>query len=289
MLYKIEENNVIIDNIINFNIAQILDSGQCFRYEEININEYLIIAYNKILRVKQVESRFILFNIDEKEYLEIWKEYFSLDNKYDKIINELKNKDDVIKNAIEYANGIRILRQDLWEIIITFIISQNNNIKRIKQNVNTLSINYGKKIGEYNNKEYYSFPTIDELKDVTEDELRKHKLGFRAKYIKDAIDKIVSKEIEINNLYSMDTENAKNELLKIKGIGNKVADCILLFGLHKYDVFPTDTWINKIMIKEYIKKEVKIEEVTAFAIKYFGEYASYAQQYLFHYARKNLK
>ncbi len=284
---KYENNNIVLSNISHFDIDETLDSGQCFRYECIGDKEYMIVAHGKVVKVKQNGDTITLYGTTQEEYDKIWQKYFSFDDDYDMIKDKLGKKDDIIKEAITYAPGVRILKQDLWEIMITFILSQNNNIKRIKQGVKSISENYGDLIGELNGIKYYTFPNPDMLSKATEAELRNLKIGFRDKYIVDACAKVVSGEVCLEKLYEMKTEDAKSELLKIKGIGNKVADCILLFGLHRYEVFPTDTWIKKIMVSLYIKKDVKIDEINKYALEYFGEYASHAQQYLFHYARKN--
>ena len=287
MNYRQESNNIVITNLTHFDIDEILDSGQCFRYERIGEKEYIIVAYKKVLKVKQENDTMILYNITLCEYESIWRKYFSLDDDYAKIKSILADKDEVIREAISYAAGVRIMKQDLWEMIITFILSQNNNIKRIQQGVKAISEKYGEVIGEDGDVKYYSFPSPKLLVKATVEELRRLKIGFRDKYIVDACTKVVSGQVELKRLFDMPTHEAKVELLKIKGVGNKVADCILLFGMHRYEVFPTDTWIKKIMVSLYIKKDVKVDEISKFALEYFGEYASYAQQYLFHYARKN--
>ncbi|HAN09807.1 MAG TPA: 8-oxoguanine DNA glycosylase [Clostridiales bacterium] len=287
MTYKQENNNIIITNLNHFDIDEILDSGQCFRYEQMGEKEYIIIAHNKVLVVKQIKTEIILYNITLEEYETIWHKYFSFDDDYENIKNTLSSKDDIIREAINYAPGVRILKQDLWEMIITFILSANNNIKRIKHGVLQISEKYGEIIDEINGVKYYNFPTPELLCKATVEELHSLKIGFRDKYIVDACIKVASGEVNLKNLVNMTTSDAKEELLKIKGIGNKVADCILLFGLHRYEVFPTDTWIRKVMISLYIKKDVKLDEITKYALEHFGENASYAQQYLFHYARKN--
>ncbi|HCC08330.1 MAG TPA: 8-oxoguanine DNA glycosylase [Clostridiales bacterium] len=287
MTYKQENNNIIITNLTHFDIDETLDSGQCFRYEQIGESEYIVVAYRRILRIKQENETLTLYNTTLEEYEKIWHKYFSFDEDYENIKNILSGKDEIIREAINYAPGVRILKQDLWEMIITFILSANNNIKRIKQGVLQISEKYGEFIAEVNGVKYYSFPTSELLSKATVLELHELKIGFRDKYIVDACSKVASSEVDFENLANMSTDEAKKELLKIKGIGNKVADCILLFGLHRYEVFPTDTWIKKVMISLYIKKDVKIEEITKYALEHFGENSSYAQQYLFHYARKN--
>ncbi|HBY19510.1 MAG: hypothetical protein A2Y24_00635 [Clostridiales bacterium GWE2_32_10] len=287
MNYRQESNNIVITNLTHFDIDEILDSGQCFRYERIGEKEYIIVAYKKVLKVKQENDTIILYSTTLYEYQSIWRKYFSLDDDYAKIKSILADKDEVIREAISYAAGVRIIKQDLWEMIITFILSQNNNIKRIQQGVKAISEKYGEVIGEDGDVKYYSFPSPKLLVKATVEELRRLKIGFRDKYIVDACTKVVSGQVELKRLFDMPTHEAKVELLKIKGVGNKVADCILLFGMHRYEVFPTDTWIKKIMVSLYIKKDVKVDEISKFALEYFGEYASYAQQYLFHYARKN--
>lgn len=274
-------------NIKDFDLSQTLECGQCFRFENIGENEYILVAKNKLLRVKQEKNKLIFFNTSREEYKNIWENYFDMDNDYKNIKEWLLLKDDKLKEAITSKYGVRILNQEFFEMLITFIISQNKQIPHIKQIVNHISERYGKKVGEYNGKSYYSFPTPAELSHANEEELRSLKVGFRAPYILDAVQKVVEGEIKEEIIQKLNNEEALAMLLSIRGVGVKIAHCVLLFGLSRRDAFPIDVWIKRIMEKIYYGKETNKEEIQAFASEQFGAYGGYAQQYLFYYARDN--
>lgn len=287
MNIKQKGNDIYIENIEDFDLTQTLECGQCFRFENIGDNEYIIVAKNKLLRVKQEKNNVIFYNTSLYEYKNIWENYFDFDNDYKKIKEWLLLKDDKLKEAITTKYGVRILNQDFFEMLITFIISQNKQIPHIKQIVNSISEQYGEKIGEYEGKSYYSFPTPDALYEVTEEEFRDLKAGFRAPYLVNACKKIKEGDIREDEIRVLDNEKALNHLLRIKGVGVKIAHCVLLFGLSRRDAFPIDVWIKRIMEKIYYNKETSKEEIQIFAKEHYGEYGGYAQQYLFYYARDN--
>ena len=199
--------------------------------------------------------------------------------------------DKYLEKSIEYGNGIRILNQDLWETIISFIISANNNIPRIKGIIERLSENYGTKI-TYNKKDYYTFPTAKQLKNVSIEDYRKLGLGFRDKRVYETTKMILSKEVDIEKMKEQPTYKARNELIKLSGVGPKVADCILLFSkLKRFDVFPIDVWVRRVMNDLYIHKkdETKVskKEIEKLAKEKFGKLEGMAQQYLFYWRREN--
>ncbi|MFP4698111.1 MAG: DNA-3-methyladenine glycosylase family protein [Eubacteriales bacterium] len=287
MKIKQDFANTIIKEVEDFNIKQILECGQCFRFKQLEENEYMIIAHNKILRIKQVDDVITLFNTTMEEFNNIWIDYFDLNTDYKRIKKILLKQDDFLYSAISKKYGIRILRQDTWETLISFIISQNKQIPHIKKIVETISKAYGNYIGTYEGVEYYSFPTPEQLIKATEAGLRECKTGFRAPYIIDACEKIIKGDINLKELKKISTEDAKKRLLTIKGVGNKIADCVLLYGLARGEVFPTDVWIKRVVEHIYLKKEVKLEKIQEFASSRFGDIAGYAQQYLFYYGREN--
>jgi len=283
MDYIVKDGKVVL-NVKDFCIEQILECGQCFRYERIDKKKYIVIANNKILIVQQVDNKLELY-CSEKEYKDIWRTYFDLERDYSSIKKKLSDMDEYLKEAIEDKSGVRLLRQEPWEVLFSFIISQNKNIGHIKILVEEISKTYGTYIGNYNGKDYYSFPNVDQLVNVTEDELRELKVGFRAPYLLDAIKKVSSKEVDLKIIESMTYEEGLKSLTQIKGVGKKVADCTLLFGYGKYEVFPTDVWVKRVMEYYYFKEEKKIREIDEFAKEYFGGLAGFAQQYLFYHAR----
>ncbi|MEG0326594.1 MAG: DNA glycosylase [Cellulosilyticaceae bacterium] len=286
------KNAVMIQNIDHFHIGQILESGQVFRFDKISDMSYLLVAKQKLIKITQQvgSTSVIIHNSHSGELEEIWKDYFDLETDYAHIEEVLSQKDEYMKEAIAFGKGIRILRQDPWEMLISFIISQNKAIPHIKQCIRHITKRYGQALDEEGKDEdmYYAFPTPEQLAQATEEELRECKVGFRAPYIMDACQKIDSGEIVLNDIYRMPTAEAKKELMKIKGVGPKIADCILLFAYGKVEVFPTDVWIKRVIEGLYFEgKEMKLEEIQQFAKDYFGELAGYAQQYLFFYGREN--
>jgi len=269
-------------NIDNFDIKQIAESGECFRWNKIADNKYRGIIFDNVCEVTQSGKEVIIDGIDD---INLINSYFDLERNYDEI-KEFYENDEILKKAMEFGYGIRILNQDKFETLISFIISANNNIPRIKKSVEKISQKYGKKI-IFNNEENYAFPTPEELFRATEKELRECGVGFRDKYIVQACKEIVTGIIDLEKISQLETEKAKKELLKITGVGPKVADCILLFSMGKTDAFPIDVWVKKIMENLYIKHEVTLKEIEKYSKEKFGSYAGIAQQYLFYYVREN--
>ena len=288
------KNILMVDRINNFDIGQILECGQIFRFEKISDNSYLVNAKQKLIKItQQPEASSIMFhNTTTSEMAEIWSQYFDMDTDYNYITSTLAEKDEWMKKAVAFGKGIRILRQEPWEMLISFIVSQNKSIPHIKACLRNITSKYGTIIDQENKtkseSEYYTFPSPEILINVTEEELRECKVGFRAPYIMDACKKVVNGEINLNDLWVMDYEEAKAKLMNIKGVGPKIADCILLFAYSKMQVFPTDVWIKRVIEGIYFNgKDTKLAEIQVFAKEYFGDLAGYAQQYLFYYAREN--
>ena len=240
--------------------------------------------------MKNIENKIIFKGICNGNIQEIVTNYFDLNRDYTKIKNELSKIDDYMKNSIKYGEGIRILNQDLWETIISFIISANNNIPRIKGIIERLSKKYGKEI-IWNGKKYYTFPTPEELRNVSVEEYRKLGLGFRDIRVYETTKMILNKEVDLKKLFNEDTETVREELLKFSGVGPKVADCILLFStLKRFEVFPIDVWVRRVMNDLYIKnedeKKVSKKQILEIAEKKYGNLAGIAQQYLFYWRRE---
>lgn len=270
--------------IKNFDLAQTFECGQCFRWNELDKDRYIGIVEGKIIEISRENDYFIL-NVSMDELSNKWIHYFDLKRDYSEIINKL-SVDESMNQAIDFASGIRLLNQDEWETLISFIVSSNNNIPRIKKIIQSLCSIYGREI-IYNDKIYHAFPTARELEGVTVEELKEIRCGYRASYIVDAVKKVNDGVVDLYSIKNLDTESARKELLKIKGVGPKVADCVLLFSMGKYDCYPMDVWIKKVTEDLYFDREVKDEEIKDFAMKYWGDYAGFAQQYLFHYARNS--
>ncbi|PHV69957.1 8-oxoguanine DNA glycosylase [Sporanaerobium hydrogeniformans] len=286
------KNVVMLQHLDHFAIGQILESGQVFRFERVSESSYLLIAKQRLIKIMQQphSSSVLIHNTTISEVDDLWSQYFDLDTNYHNIATVLSHKDEHMKKAVAFGQGIRLLRQDPWEMLISFIISQNKAIPHIKACIKNLTQQFGFPINEADGEGnyYFTFPTPKELGRATEEELRACKVGFRAPYIMDACQKVLNGEILLNDLYFLSIEEARKKLMMIKGVGPKVADCILLFAYSKMELFPTDVWIKRVIEGLYFGgKTIPIKEIQKFAEDYFGDLRGYAQQYLFYYAREN--
>ncbi len=270
MNIEFKNNNVYIKGIEEFDLPHTLDCGQAFRWKMDQNGVWSGVAFNKYLALEKLkDGTVVLYNTTQDEYANIWKNYFDLNRDYSEIV-EILSEDETLKKACEYSYGIRILNQEPFETLCSFIISQNNNIKRIKGIIERLCENFGdKKDG------FYTFPTAEKLAGLTLDDLQVLRSGFRAKYLLDAAKKVANNEVNLSKLKDIPLDDARNELMKIKGVGPKVADCCLLFSHHHIEAFPKDVWIKRAM-------EILFSgELPENAQKYAG----IAQQYIFFYAR----
>lgn len=277
----------IIEGVEKFSIQQIADSGQTFRWIKDKKGGYTGVVFGKIINVIQEEGKIIINGSNEEDYEKIWKNYFDLDRDYKELINSFKGKDIHLDNAIVYGEGIRILNQDLWEMIISFIISGNNNIPRIRKSIELICERYGDYIDEIEGIKYYKFPTPEQLSIATIQDLRNCGVGYRDTYIYKTTKAIIEKQVDLEGIKDMNLEDARKELKKLAGIGDKVADCILLFSCNKTNTFPIDTWVKKVLTKYYGLEKTGTKEVNAFVREYFGEHCGIAQQYLFYYIRNS--
>lgn len=275
-----EDGNFIIEKQKDFILSQTLECGQCFHFVKLDEEDYLTSAKSRILHIAQKENRTIFYNTDEQTFDKVWKHYFDLERDYGKIKSILIEKDDRLTTAIEAMSGVRILNQEFFETLISFIISQNQQIVRIKQIVAAISSHYGRK-GE--GIDY--FPGATEILAAGEQGMKDCKAGFRAKYIIDACEKYVAGELDEKKLLAADYNEAVEILKSVKGIGNKVANCIALFSLDKRNAFPVDVWIKRIMEAMYFHKETPVTEIEKFGKEKYGELSGYAQQYLFYYGK----
>ena len=273
-----------------FELADIFDCGQCFRWNKEPDGSYTGVFAENVLNVSKEGNTVTFKGICNGDIEEICRNYFDLDRDYNDIRNKLSKIDENLKISVEYGKGIRILNQDLWETIISFIISANNNIPRIKGIIERLSKEYGKKI-IYEGKDYYTFPTPESLSKATVQDFRNLGLGFRDIRLYETTNMIINKEVDLEKLKDMNTLEAREKLLKLSGVGPKVADCILLFSnLKRFDVFPIDVWVRRVMNELYIKKEdetkVTKKEIQKLADSKFGDMQGLAQQYLFYWKRE---
>ena len=286
-----KKQELIIEKNNDFELKDIFDCGQCFRWNKNDDESYTGVIKNGVLNVKCDKSKIYFNGILNEDIRKIVNDYFDLNRDYTKIKQELSKIDEYMENSINYGKGIRILNQDLWETIISFIISANNNIPRIKGIIERLSQRYGTEI-EFEGVKYYLFPTVEQLKNVTVAEFRGIGLGFRDIRLYETTHMILNNEVNLENLQNLDTKSAREELLKLSGVGPKVADCILLFStLKRFDIFPIDVWVSRVMNDLYIKnpEENKVNKnlITKIAFEKFGNLAGIAQQYLFYWKRAN--
>ncbi len=282
-----DNKNIIIDNLTDFDIEEVLECGQCFHFSKLGEGNYEIISFGRYLHVSQQDTKLILHNTSMEDFDLCWRGYFDLDRDYSSIKSNILELDSRLKEAIEAKPGIRILRQDFFETLISFIISQNKQIPHIKQIVHTISKRFGSEILLEDGKKVYTFPTVEQLSRVTEDELRECKVGFRAPYIKCAVDMVMNGDITEEKLLGMSVSEARDLLMTIKGVGEKVANCVLLFGLGFTDTFPVDVWMKRIMEHMYFDEPQDKKLIEAFAMDKYGDLAGYVQQYLFFYGREN--
>ena len=262
--------NVIFENIRDLELRETLDCGQCFRWREQPDGSFTGVVRGRAVRVALADGRLTIYGADEADRA-MWEDYFDLSLDYGGVKWRLSSLHPVMAEAARYAPGIRILRQEPFEALITFIISQNNNIKRIAGIVERLCASFGEPLGE----ELYAFPTAERLAALEPDELAPIRAGFRHRYIVDAARRVHSGDIDLEAVRLMSYEEARRELMRITGVGVKVADCVLLYGLHRLDGFPMDVWMKRAMAVLFDGLDPKE----------FGEYAGIAQQYIFHYSR----
>ena len=285
-----KEQQYILENATSFEPKHIFDCGQCFRWDEEADASYTGIVKNNVINVKKVDNSVVFKSVGADNLEQIVIDYFDLNRNYEKIKNELSKVDEYLANSINYGNGIRILNQDLWETIISFIISANNNIPRIKGIINRMSQKYGTEI-IWNEKKYYTFPTVENLSKATVEDLRGLGLGFRDVRVYNTTHKILEKQVNLKELHQeKDTQKVRNILLILDGVGPKVADCILLFStLKRFDVFPIDVWVRRVMNELYIKNEdetkVNKKDIEKLAKEKYGNLEGIAQQYLFYWKR----
>ena len=281
-----KDKNVVLRGIVDFDVEQTLECGQCFHFVKVGEREYGVSACNRLLHIKQTEDEVIFYDTTMDEYENIWSKYFDLDRDYGAIKKKLLDNDDKLQEAVYTMDGVRILEQEFFETLISFIISQNKQIPHIKKIVADISEKYGTYVGNIGEEKFYAFPTIEQLRKVTVDELRECKTGFRAPYIADAVVKVMEGTVNEEKLKLADEQSCEEQLTQIKGVGNKVANCVMLFGLGKREAFPVDVWIKRIMEYLYFEGvDTSKEKIYAFAREHFGEYGGYAQQYLFYYGK----
>ena len=286
---------VKIEGVTQLDIGKIFDCGQCFRFDAVENSahekEFSGVAFGRFVSFAQDRDTLYVYGSTEKDFIDVWSAYLGLGLDYAAVASDVLShyESDTLKAAVEYGQGIRILAQDPFECIISFIISQNNNIPRIKKIIEALCARIGQPIELCDEARKHlsqrsslcAFPSAEAIFELGESGLFELKTGFRAKYIYDAASRIRSGELAIEDIFGeSDTEAAIARLCEVKGIGRKVASCALLFGFKKYDAFPIDVWMKRVAEKYF-------PELEEFSAQTFGSYAGIAQQYLFYYERWN--
>lgn len=274
-MYKVENNKIIITNTADFNTTHILECGQVFRFKKIAEDTYIIFSLDKVAKIVTYQD---LIEIETTD-VDYFVNYFDLDTDYGKIKQDL-SKFEILKEPIKYGYGIRILKQDLFEMIISFIISANNNIKRIQGIIEKICEFCGTKIGDF-----YAFPTLEQLTKCTVQDFKRFGAGYRAEYLHKVCRQL--QEVDLEKIAKIPSCDARKMLCSLMGVGPKVADCILLFGLNRQDVFPVDTWIMKVYTDMFGGTLTNRQQIANYLVNYFGSNMSgYAQQYLFYYKRE---
>ena len=277
-----------IKNLDYFDVGAVFDCGQAFRFLPIENSTHTVefggVAFGKYITVAQDGNVLTVYGTDAEDFEKIWVNYLGLDFDIESARNDIVSRSDnpALAEAVEYGKGIRILRQEMWETLCSFIISQNNNIPRIRGLISTISRNLGTKVecsAELSERagEVYAFPTPEAIVNAGVDALRDMKFGFRAPYIYDAAQKVSSGELDLLAVRAAKTTaEAAEMLMKVKGVGPKVAACTLLFGFDRTDAFPVDVWVKRVIEKYF---------PAPFDAASLGSYAGLAQQYLFYYER----
>lgn len=271
-----------------FHLKYTLDCGQCFRWNEVEPNCFIGVISDRVVKIKQEGDQLTISSNKEEQLAEVIADYFELTEPYQEIENKIITFDDHVRVAVTHTSGIHHLKQDFFEVLLSFIISANNNIPRISRSIQEISKRYGTCV-MFEGEPYYLFPTPEQLQDVTIKEYRECGVGFRDSYLQSTVQDILANRFPITEIDSLSTEDLRKELMKLKGVGQKVADCILLFACGRKEVFPVDVWVERVMSVLYFKEAkgaMKKQEIIAYANQHFGKYAGIVQQHLFYNVRE---
>ena len=282
--YTFCDNKVLVKKVKNFVLPHIFENGQCFRWIRTDKDTYIIVAKNRVIELEVDNEDLIIHNSNIEDFENIWIDYFDFERDYDSLKNSLKIDENLIE-AIKFGHGLRILNQAPFEMIISFIISSNNRIPMIKRAIENISKNFGESVS-YNGKDYYLFPKIEDLVNVTQEEFKNCTVGFRDKYLVNTI-KMISEQNNISEIISLPDDECHLKLQEFSGVGSKVSDCIMLFSMKKYSAFPVDVWVKRAMMKFYVAPDFSLKKIRDFGRDMFKELSGFVQQYLFYYVREN--
>lgn len=286
-----EYNKVIIEGLKNFNLTHIFECGQAFRWEKTEDDTYIIVAFGRVIELEMKDDVLTIHNSNKEDFENIWIDYFDLNRDYDDVKSTLKktkaySQNESLEEAFKFGYGIRLLNQDSFEMIISFIISANNQIPRIKNAIRLLSETYGEFIQEYKGIKYYAFPTPKALSEADPIEVKEiARVGFRNERIVNAAKAFLERPEDFS--HDLDDETLGDNLLNLDGVGPKVRDCILLFGYDREKTFPVDVWVKRLMEYLYLDESIPNKKILEKGTELFGDLRGYAQQYLFYYAREN--
>lgn len=273
---------LVIKDIKNFDLENTITCGQIFRFTKEENNSFTIVISDRVINLEYDGNNLYADSNKEENLEKVIKEYLDLERNYISIIEKIKSMDSKLGKYLDDSIGLKMIKQNPIECIVSYVISQNNSVRNIQNSLNLISQKYGEKV-IFRNKEYYLFPSLEKLINMSEEEFRECKVGFRDKYLVGIIKSISSRELDVDKIYEMSSMKAMEYLMKFKGIGMKVASCILLFAYQKFDVYPVDTWVKKFMLEDYgIEGEVNIRK---FASETYKEYCGLAIQYMFNSKR----
>ncbi len=276
---------VTVLGVRDFNPVHTFECGQCFRWYKEPDGSYTGVVRGKVANVEYTPGRLVLNNVTLDDFKQVWFDYFDLGTDY-ALIKKAVSIDSIMEKAVEFGDGIRLLRQEPWEALISFILSSNNRIPRIMKIVSEISKLFGERLEAFG-KEYFSFPEAQTLAGCCLEQIEQCRAGYRCGYIHETARTVAQGRFDPEGLAGMDTNEARNALMGFKGVGNKVADCVLLYSGIKRDVFPTDVWVKRVMEGLYFKREAGFKQIQQFAVEHFGQYSGAAQQYLFYFAREH--
>lgn len=269
---------LVISDVKNFDLENTITCGQIFRFNREEDGSFTIVISDRVINLRYDNNNLYVDSNKEDNLESVIKVYLDLDRDYMSIIKDIKIRDVGLSECVDKSIGLKMIKQEPIECIISYIISANNSVRNIQNSLNLISYKYGEKV-IFRDKVYYLFPSLEKLVNITEEEFRECKVGFRDKYLVGIIKSISSGELDIEKIYEMSSNDAINYLMNFKGIGMKVASCILLFAYQKFDVYPVDTWVKKFMLDNYgIEGEVNIRK---YASETYGEYSGLAIQYMF--------
>ncbi len=283
--FNFDEYGVTIDGIRDFDPNHTFGCGQCFRWQREADGSHTGVVRGRVANVVYTPGKLVLNNVSTEDFDHVWFDYFDLGRDYAEIKKAVAI-DDIMRKAVEFGGGIRLLRQEPWETLISFILSSNNRIPRIMKIIEDISRLYGSEL-KFRGRNYHAFPDVQSLAACSLEQIEACRAGYRCGYIQRTAADIAAGVFELQKLAGLDTADARNYLLQLHGVGSKVADCMLLYSGTKQDVFPTDVWVKRVMEELYFKREASFKEVQQFAAEHFGEHAGIAQQYLFYYAREH--